>query len=323
MFASLTPAIVAGAFLLNASSPSARQFRHKRDDHQRRQLHQHRSAKIRDYQEGDAPKIYELLVDTSGDLFDPEGPLDVDCYSDASIQESYYQDKGDGCFLVVLENDEIVGCGGLIIGTSIQYLKSGASVSSNTVTGALRRVCCTQQSDLALLLAELEQRATVLAPTNELIALGYPSTRKNRPSGTLLQSLGYEALPEQIDGMGATQYQKILTRSSQKQPNPKTQTSRKRMTAMFGAALGVVALILVLGSFLSVADFLGLDYYNNQDNRGFGSPLSSEELQRLQQDERLQRTTLEAGEWHDLTSEQRQEESALMKVIQGKDVRLK
>ena len=46
------------------------------------------------------------------------------------------------------------------------------------------------------------------------------------------------------------------------------------------------------------------------------------QLRQLQQ-ERLERSALEDGEWRDLTPEQIEEEAVLMKIIQGKDIRLK
>lgn len=75
----------------------------------------------------------------------------------------------------------------------------------------------------------------------------------------------------------------------------------------------------------------------SSDNRGMGTPLSQEELQQLQYDETLQRTDLDGGgrkeagigndasirAWEDLTDEERREEAALMKIIQGQDVRIR
>ena len=79
---------------------------------------------------------------------------------------------------------------------------------------------------------------------------------------------------------------------------------------------------------------MGLELLPSNDNRGIGMPLSTEELQRLKQDEQLQRTDIDgqksiegagAGgsrQWEDLNAEERREEVALMKIIQGRDFRL-
>jgi len=181
----------------------------------------HAVISIRDFRQGDGEAVYDLLSSAANKngitSFDPEGPLEIDCGSDVAIQESYCE---DGCFLVVVqqEDDRIVGCGGLVIGTPVTYLKSGTSVSSGTITGAIRRVCCKDQSVIQPLLLEIEKRAAPV--TTELIVLGYhptmkqPSSSFHRPSAALLERLNYEALSNQMKGLHATQYVKQITNSS-------------------------------------------------------------------------------------------------------------
>ena len=167
------------------------------------------------------------------DGFDPEGMLDVDCGSTQALHESYNPEDG-GCFLVATttekENTSILGTAGLIVGTQIQYLKSGASISSGTVTGAIRRVVCSSGSlssftdekgkrqrteIIGALLAEIERRAIENEAT-ELIILAYPetSTSTGRPTPKILQSLGYESLPANLPGVDVEQYYKQLRKPS-------------------------------------------------------------------------------------------------------------
>lgn len=64
----------------------------------------------------------------------------------------------------------------------------------------------------------------------------------------------------------------------------------------------------------------------DQINRGLGRALSSEDLGRLMEDEKLQRRTLdgsEGREWKDLSLEEQREEMALLGIINGQDVRIK
>ena len=73
-------------------------------------------------------------------------------------------------------------------------------------------------------------------------------------------------------------------------------------------------------------------------NRGLGKPLSSEDLGQLLQDEKLQRKSLDAAttnagtisgggtssrEWTDLSLEEQREEMALLRIINGQDIRIK
>mmetsp|Transcript_20283 Transcript_20283/g.30770 ORF Transcript_20283/g.30770 Transcript_20283/m.30770 type:complete len:527 (-) Transcript_20283:30-1610(-) len=115
------------------------------------------------------------------------------------------------------------------------------------------------------------------------------------------------------------------------------------------AAVGASFLAILLAFVLGVGNFMGLELLpsigssgDNNNNRGIGSPLSVQELELLRQDERLQRTDLDGGagasastsggasavddgirQWKDLSFEERQEEAAMMKIIQGQTTRLK
>ena len=63
------------------------------------------------------------------------------------------------------------------------------------------------------------------------------------------------------------------------------------------------------------------------DNRGVGTPLSIEEVLRLKEDEKLKRSNIDGEQttrpWEELGDEERREEAALMKIIQGQDVRIR
>jgi hypothetical protein len=63
------------------------------------------------------------------------------------------------------------------------------------------------------------------------------------------------------------------------------------------------------------------------DNRGVGAPLSVEEVLRLKEDEKLKRSRIDGEQttrqWEELGDEERREEAALMKIIQGQDVRIR
>ena len=175
-----------------------------------------RAVKVRDWQPQDLPEILALLQTTSDDSFDPEGPISLDCADQHSIEESYGE---DGCFLVaVSDDDSIVGTAGLVVGTSVQYMKSGASMSSPTITGAIRRVCCNESDNhescesLEALLADIEKRAAALA-ADELIILAYPSNTRTKPGPALLEKLQYRQLPAQLKGADAIQYSKNLKAS--------------------------------------------------------------------------------------------------------------
>ena len=183
---------------------------------------------IRDWEEQSdvkGPDIYSFLNsaiestcsrDIYGIVFDPEGPLDYDCGTDESIRESYDTEDGS-CFLVAtrtseLSNNSIVGTAAVVVGTSVSYMKSGASLSTpQIVTGAIRRVAIKVDHDdstddknddnflLQDLLVRIESHAKHEG-VQELILLAYPSSSSSslsylRPSPQLVESMGYIELP--------------------------------------------------------------------------------------------------------------------------------
>ena len=299
--------------------------------------------------------------------FDPEGPLEVDVGSAARIAEAY--DPSDGGCLLVAEAagggggdgsaSLLVGTVGLVLGTQVEYLRSGASVSAppSRITGALRRTCCLAGGDtekeriLRALLAGAEDRARE-GGADVLVALAYPvegaggkedqeAVVVRRPDASLLERCGYSPLPTQLGGGGidVVQYGKELV-------GPDGESGGKAAAAIPGGGTGAAAadaavalslaltgLALLLGG---VAALLGLDVGGGSaDNRGIGAPLTREELVRLREDERLQRTDLDGGSgggegreggarrWEDLRDEERREEEALLQIIQGRDVRIR
>jgi hypothetical protein len=363
---------------------------------------------IRDWISGDEMDLQALLQSALrlGE-FDPEGPLDIDVGSRQAIQESYNRKEG-GCMLVATTtttNDDdddssskpcrIIGTAGLILGTQITYLPSGASVSTpQTVTGAIRRVvvsCGTpttnstmttttttttpslpkdkenDQADVVLrsLLSELEERARQNGAT-ELILLAYPTTTTNsgsrtssnrprRPTASLVQGLGYQPLPTNLKGVEAVQFYKALHTASpndddkgrgvftfkEKKVNDDSKSATGTEATLTAAAL-LSALVLFCALVVGgVANLMGFDLSPammrssaGDYNRGMGTPLSIQELQRLQRDETLQRTDLDANNnnggqtsaarsWEDLSPEERREEAALIKIIQGQEVRIR
>jgi hypothetical protein len=184
---------------------------------------------IRTYQHGDAPAIQRclFLLETSSPLmFDPEGPITIDCSDDDSIQESYME---DGVFLVAIQdgegdgNKEIVGTAGVVIGTTVVYQSDGASRSTPaTTTGAVRRVCGSSLTVCQQLLRGLEawiagQQQQQQEQVQQLIVLAYPSssssssTRMTRPTSELLERLGYERSATQLPRSIVLQYEKRLT----------------------------------------------------------------------------------------------------------------
>jgi hypothetical protein len=257
---------------------------------------------IRDFQTGDAHAIQRLLLLDSTSaaaaaasallLFDPEGPLSVDCGSDATIQESYLED--DGCFLVAISNSVddddddddknaamIVGTAGLVIGTAISYLPSGASLSTPTVTGAVRRVCGKSPAVCQQLLVAIDTRAAN-KKVEELIALAYPPAEQQiiRPTTNLMESLGYERSESQLPGTDVVQYAKRLdittVAKEQRISNEKEDrdTSVTTTTTMDGRAEALVAgvvVFLLVAAISSVAQFMGLDtvvFSGDSNNHG-------------------------------------------------------
>lgn len=359
---------------------------------------------IRDWDVGDGTYITNLLSQQSigsSSNFDPEGPLEIDCGSEASIRASYNNNREDGdgaCMLVaermdisdddiiaddILPGDttatnintgrRIVGTAALIVGTPITYMKSGSSMSTPAITGAIRRVCAIDAGDrngeendngsngdddddgalfvLRKLLMQIEIRA-MEAGVDELIILAYPAASpQNRPNAELLEGMGYARLPSELKGVDVEQYGKTLdTNNDNTAPLLLGNDGVSESSSGGGANVNNGALIqdaAIALSFLgtiaialfSIANFMGLELIpsNDGNNRGIGSPLSVQELASLKQDEKLQRTDLDGGsqggvsnqmidggrQWNELTYEERQEEGALMKIIQGQDVRLK
>lgn len=293
-------------------------------------------VRIRDWNEGDGKYIMDLLLSVESG-FNPEGPLDIDCGSEDSIKESYGEDGA--CMLVATtdgKQDRIVGTAALIVGTSVAYLKSGASLSSPGATGAIRRVCAvndaidTEESILQNLMVQIESRAAE-AGVGELIALAYPATTRNRPNVALLEKMGYTKLAANLDGVDVVQYSKsVVCDRNVVKPNAGDSLGLANDELQDAAVVAsfLAALFLAL---MGVATFMGLELMPSSDNRGIGSPLSVQELELLRQEEKLQRTDLDGGQttstggrqWKDLSFEERQEEGALMKIIQGQDARLK
>ena len=198
---------------------------------------------IREFKVGDAASIERLLSSSSS--FDPEGPLSVDCATDAAIQEWYGSD--DGCFLVATPssygNDDIVGTAGLVVGTTISYQATGASLSTPAIcTGAVRRVTGSTTAICQQLLEALEIRAAGQG-VDELIVLAYPAnptpttavqelsntTVVQRPTSHLLETLGYQRSASQLRGTDVIQYAKQLTAGSQQQEWEQIQVSKESM----------------------------------------------------------------------------------------------
>lgn len=298
-------------------------------------------VRIRDWKEGDGKHIIDLLISAESS-FNPEGPLEIDCGSEESINESYSEDGA--CMLVATtttddgKSDKIIGTAALIVGTSVTYLKSGASLSSSTITGAIRRVCAVandgidiEDSILQSLILKIESRAAE-AGVGDLIALAYPATTYHRPKVALLEKMGYSKLPANMDGVDVVQYCKsmddrdVVVKSNTEGSPDRTTIGELQDVAVAASFLAVLFLALI-----GISTFMGLELIPSSDNRGIGSPLSVQELELLKQDEKLQRTDLDGEQttnpggrqWKDLSFEERQEEGALMKIIQGQDARLK
>lgn len=295
--------------------------------------------RIREWQGEDIMQIQSILSSASQQSdFDPEGPLETDCASAATIDESYNTNDG-GCFVVATENNgdsnTILGTAALIVGTQVAYLKSGASISTPAITGAVRRVCAIENTDngtesiLRSLLSEIETRATQ-SDADELIILGYPNSTR-RPTPMLLKDMGYQKLPAnlQVPGVNAVQYSKVLVDNEDSNISivESEIVNNSSNNAIGSAAVGTLFVAGLLIAFGFVANIMGLEVLPSgaNDNRGIGSPLSTEEVQRLKQDEQLKRTTVDgeqSREWEELGMEERREEAALMRIIQGQDIRL-
>jgi len=306
---------------------------------------------------------------SSSSFFDTEGPLSVDCATVATIQECYY-DSQDGCFLVATtiptpqnttttttttsrsssddQNEIIIGTGGLVVGTITSYPTSsteGTSWSTPTIrTGAIRRVCGSTQGTCQQLVKALEIKA-VEHNADEIIVLAYPpvlphhrqqqqqqeatkSIVVQRPTTHLLEAIGYQRSVSQLRGTDVIQYVKQLKTTTNDAKDTQIINGMPSDGFVEALAAGIVVIILLITTTL-IAQLMGIDTFSNA-NQQLGTPLSTEELNRMQQDERLQRTELDDGmgvgrerQWQDLSSEEQWEEIALLKVIQGQDIRIK
>ncbi len=185
------------------------------------------------------------------------------------------------------------------------------------------------ESILRLLLNDIQARAYTLG-ANELIMLAYPSTR--RPNSALVEKLGYRELPTKLPGVDATQYAKKLgsaTESNRANDNIATDSSEKNNSAITGIAIAALLSTFILAAFGFVGNFMGFEVLPSSatDNRGVGAPLSVEEVLRLKEDEKLKRSRIDGEQttrqWEELGDEERREEAALMKIIQGQDVRIR
>ena len=180
------------------------------------------NLQIRDWRSEEGNEIIALLRSAEDGSFNPEGSLDLDCTSESLLRESY-DPVGGGCFMVAVDTSTaaIGGVAGLIVGTPVEYQQSGSSRSSAQTTAAIRRCCCRTSfgiETLNLLVTALERRA-LQADATQVIALAYPPAGMNtdkgsmqKPSPQLLESLGYQILPQQLPGVDVVQYGKDLPR---------------------------------------------------------------------------------------------------------------
>ena len=169
---------------------------------------------------------------------------------------------------------------------------------------------------------------------SEIIVLACSSKAGvRRPHAALLESFGYEPAPDDLACGDAKQYRKQLeplSISKGAMPSDDVWRDGKQESkgTMADAAIAVLLLITVLLiTALAVANLLGLEVgLTGRDNNGIGTPLSTQELWQLQRDKQLKHTDLDASmgrqqQWNDLATEELREEAALMKIIQGEDVR--
>lgn len=205
---------------------------------------------------------------------------------------------------------------------------------------------------LRALLLKGEQRAFESGATR-LIGLAYPegeevaggsndnsgnSKRIAKPNQILLESLGYLPSEQQIKGVATTQYQKTLSREVL---TTETTIDNILSDATMAETIpegnwivpAIVATVLALGFliFNLYINVFGIEQlWGSSDNGGLGTSLSTQNLQELIRNEELGRTGLDDGigspisrQWEDLSPEELREEQALMKVIQGQDIRSK
>jgi len=304
-------------------------------------LHLRESIQVRDWRSGEGEEIFALVASAAGIGFDPEGPPGSDVGSETAIRRSYASDDG-GCLLVATTADDnggnrggrkIVGTAALVVGTPVTAYGSGGTLASpERTTGAVRRVCVSSDAVpddagrkfvLRSLMEVLEGRAA-RDGAGELIALAYVDN--GRPGADLFLEMGYEEIPERLDGVAAVQFRKVIHPNTvESYPRQYVQQSEKNRGTEIAIAATLFAFLLV--AIVGVVNFMGLDLIPGNDNGGIGTPLSVQELERLRQDERLQRTNLDGkyvkGErqWEDLGPEEIREETALMKIIQGQGIR--
>lgn len=349
-----------GSFQMSILHTSSTRQRAQRRNHQPPILH---AVKLREWEEGDDIYSFlaDTVPPVPGG-FDPEGPLETDCISSRQLQESYPTDD-DCCFLCAIDDSSsrrIVGTAGLIVGTQVAYMKSGSSLASYVTTGAIRRLAVDpklnpseQEAILTDLLSEVERRAqpTQSSPTvkdereavNQLIVLAYLGDGTIcRPTPVLLEKLGYEGL-DTVLGDTVVQYQKTLTTYDESvefgsMSNNEISTKIGMSEGEYGsdvktangnviaAATGTAAL-LFLAALWGIIHGMGLDasmsLASTSINGGIGTPLTTQELNRLMQDETLKRTTLGDEKDQGGSLEDLREDDAMMKIITGQDVRIR
>ena len=110
-----------------------------------------------------------------------------------------------------------------------------------------------------------------------------------------------------------------IDREEDLQPGPQ----KGRLLVLLSASFAS----LVLAGAMGVVKILGFDDGGQgDDNRGLGSPLTTQELRQLQKDESLQRRSLSDMQEErdkDALLEDAREDVALLRVITGQDIRLK
>ena len=97
-------------------------------------------------------------------------------------------------------------------------------------------------------------------------------------------------------------------------------------SGVLAAAAGALVLAALAGSAYGVVGILGFDAGAGGDNGGYGAPLSTQELRRLQSDETLQRKTLLTVEGAldgvgRADVEDQKEDEALLRIIAGQGPR--
>ena len=252
----------------------------------------------------------------------------------------------------------LVGTLGIISGTEVSYRSSGSSFAKSDITAAMRRVCASPvgngQEDvdaaatkiLESLIRQGERQARRAGATT-LVGLAYPEVATSRdgssgndgrrrdivkPTAKLLASLGYQPSEQQLSRVVTTQFEKKLPQmpTNELDNNPEGTTFAQGREWIFPASFAAL-LSLGLLVFHLYRNVFGIEQlWGSADNGGIGTSLSTQNLEELVRDERLGRTGLDGGtssaavrEWQDLSDEELREEQALMRVIQGQDIRAK